>query len=496
MSQPTELRTVAEQSGFRKTGRYEEVLRLVEAYARTWPDAVRSFEFGRTPEGRPMVALAVSRSGALTPEDVRQRKIPVLFLQGGIHPGESDGKDAGFLWLRDVLEGRDAKGVLERSCILFVPVFNVDGHERFGRWNRPNQIGPEEMGWRTTSQNYNLNRDYVKADAPEMRAMLRLLNAWDPVMYADLHVTDGADFEHDVSIQVEPIHFGDPALQATGKEIRDEVLAKLSERGSLPLPFYPSFARADDPAAGFEGHVYTPRFSTGYWALRNRWTLLLETHSWKDYATRVRVTVNTIRALAEWTAAKGADALARAREVEARAAHLGGENVVVAHALGAETTLVDFRGYAYTREPSAISGALFTRYDTSKPTLWRVPLRDVIEPKYTIAAPKGGYIVPAAHAEEIGAKLTLHQIEFRQLDAAAERVQVDTFRATQVTIEPKPFEGRTMVALEGAWRPEPRDIPAGSLFVPIAQGRARLLMALFEPKASDSFVAWGFFNAI
>ena len=100
--------------------------------------------------------------------------------------------------------------------LLFVPVFNVDGHERFGHWNRPNQRGPDEMGWRTTAQNFNLNRDYVKADAPEMQAMLALVDAWDPLAYVDLHVTDGAKFQHDVSIQVEPVNAGDAALRKAG----------------------------------------------------------------------------------------------------------------------------------------------------------------------------------------------------------------------------------------------------------------------------------------
>ena len=128
----------------------------------------------------------------------------MLLVQGGIHAGEIDGKDAGFLALRELLDGSAAPGALGRVTVVFVPVFNVDGHERFGRWNRPNQRGPEEMGWRTTAQNLNLNRDYAKAEAPEMQAMLGLLDAWDPILYVDLHVTDGAQFQHDVSIQVEP----------------------------------------------------------------------------------------------------------------------------------------------------------------------------------------------------------------------------------------------------------------------------------------------------
>src|SRR5690606_2896052 len=159
------LTTVAERSGFVKTGRYDETLALCAGFARRHPDAVRCLEFGTTPEGRPMMALAVSRSGALTPQAARERGIPVVLMQGGIHAGEIDGKDAGFLALGQVLAGEAAPGALDQLVWLFVPVFSVDGHERFGAWNRPNQRGPEEMGWRTTAQNYNLNRDYAKADS-------------------------------------------------------------------------------------------------------------------------------------------------------------------------------------------------------------------------------------------------------------------------------------------------------------------------------------------
>ena len=215
-----ELSTVSERSGFTKTGRYDEVIALCDAFAKAYPDAVRCDRFGTTPEGRPMQLLVVSKSGAMTPEQARERGLPVLLVQGGIHAGEIDGKDAGFLLLRELLDGSAAPGALDKLVLLFVPVFNVDGHERFGRWNRPNQRGPEEMGWRTTAQNYNLNRDYMKADAPEMQAMLRLVDAWDPIVTMDLHVTDGAKFEHDVSITGEPVNSGDPELRRAGRALR------------------------------------------------------------------------------------------------------------------------------------------------------------------------------------------------------------------------------------------------------------------------------------
>src|SRR5690606_26019324 len=191
--------------------------------------------------------------------------------------------------IREMLDEKAARGALRSFVLVFVPVFNVDGHERFGRWNRPNQNGPEEMGWRTTSQNLNLNRDYTKADAPEMQAMLRLLETWDPELYVDLHATDGAQFEHDVSNQIEPSYVGDPELQPVGRALLAELNGALEAQGSLPIDFYPSLMREDDPASGFAAGAYGPRFQTGYWPLRNRFALLVETHSWKDYPTRVRV---------------------------------------------------------------------------------------------------------------------------------------------------------------------------------------------------------------
>jgi hypothetical protein len=218
---PSVLSTMSERSGFQRTGRYDEVPALCRAFQQRWPEAVRCETFGTTPEGRPMTLLVVSRSGALTADAAKAKGLPVLLVQAGIHAGEIDGKDAGFLALRQMLDGEAAEGALDKVLLLFVPVFNVDGHENFRAWNRPNQRGPEEMGFRTTAQRYNLNRDYVKADSPEMQAMLRLVDAWDPAVEMDLHVTDGAKFRHDVSITAEPVHSGDEALRATGRAVRD-----------------------------------------------------------------------------------------------------------------------------------------------------------------------------------------------------------------------------------------------------------------------------------
>jgi len=497
------LTTVAEYSHFRATGRTGEVERLCESFAQEWPEAVRQIEFGRSAEGRPMLALLASRADP--------HKVPLLMIQAGIHPGESDGKDAGFITLREILAGSVLPGVLERIAILFVPAFNVDGHERFGRWNRPNQNGPEETGWRTNAQNLNLNRDYMKAESPEMQALLRLLCEWDPIVCADIHVTDGADFEPDISLQVEPINQGDSGLHASGRELRDQLIDKLAAQGSLPLPFYPDLAKTDDPASGFLLTVYSPRFSTGYFPQRNRFTVLVETHSWKDYARRIQVTRNTLIGLAELVAMHGSRWEVEAHEADETAIRIGGSNITLDYSAGwrepaqagstitepstSGAELIEFRGYAYTREPSPISGDRVTVYDPSTPQIWRVPYRNRVEPALIVRAPLGGYVVPPAYTKEIGNKLALHGISFQPLREDVEELRAEVFRATRTSFSPTPFEGRMRASLEGNWVPETHNISSGSLFVSISQPLARLVLALLEPRAPDSLAAWGFFNA-
>ena len=498
----TKLSTIAEQSAFQKTGRYAEVIELCTKFQRTYPKQVHCTEFGRTPEGRAMLALIANNNGVFSAKQAKQRDLPVLLIQGGIHAGEIDGKDAGFLALRELLDNKSPNNPLTKQVLIFVPVFNVDGHERFGRWNRPNQVGPEEMGWRTTAQNLNLNRDYVKADAPEMQAMLGLVNQWDPLAYIDLHVTDGAKFQHDVSVQVYPAQVGSKPikagqsdeLQQAGTQLRDSVLADLTAQGSMPLPYYPSFAQNDDPSSGFIDSVSPPRFSHGYFVLRNRFGMLVETHSWKDYATRVRVTHNAIVAVIKQIALHGAQWQKWAKQADFDASKLAGLPVIMSYKTDETARTIAFQGYAYTREPSEISGGLMTHYDDTQPQTWQVPMRDQLEVDLTVVAPMGGYLVPAADAGWVAQKLTQHGIEFHVLKQAQNQVELQAFRADKTSFSAGSFEGHQTLKLQGQWKAEKRSVAAGALFVPIAQPKARLVMTLLEPQSVDSLAAWGKFN--
>lgn len=466
------LTTVAETSGWQRTGRYDEVVRLCHDFAATYR-AVTCETFGETPERRPMLALTVGKKGA-----------PAIVFQGGIHAGEIDGKDAGFLLMRELLDGKLAGVDAGRLRIVFVPVFNVDGHERFGAHNRPNQIGPEEMGWRTTAQNLNLNRDYVKAEAPEMRAMLSLLDREDPIVYVDLHVTDGAQFQHDVAVLIEGV--GERPLRA---RVRDE-LAKL---GHLPIvDFYPSFVEHENPASGFAHAPAPPRFSQAYWAARNRIGVLVETHSWKDYATRVRATHDTLVVLLRELTLHGADWQAAARLADHEP--LAGRALTLSWKPDmTKPRTIDFLGHHYTRAPSPVSTATRITYDPSRPEVWHVPFYGELVPAVTVTLPRAGWFVPRPFAPLVADKLRAHAIAFSDLDGAR-TLAVDVFHADELQRGSGTFEGRPMVTARGHFSPETRRFVAGGLFVPIAQPRARLAAQLLEPEGPDSLTSWGYFD--
>jgi len=480
------LTTAAETSGYKITARYDEAVRLCHDFARAHRN-VTCETFGQSPERRPMVALSVGARGK-----------PTLLVQGGIHAGEIDGKDAGFLVMRELLDGKLAGVALDKIRIVFVPVFNVDGHERFGANNRPNQIGPEEMGWRTTAQNLNLNRDYVKAEAPEMRAMLKLFAREDPIVYMDLHVTDGAEFQHDVAVLVSPpagVTDAPAGLSVAATALRAAIKRGLEASSHLPIvDFYPAFWKHEDPAGGFAAFASTPRFSDAYAAARNRLGILVETHSWKDYATRVRATHDSVVTVLRELTAHGTEWQKAARDADAEP--LAGKPLTLAWKPDVtRPRMIDFLGYHYKRSMSPISTVMRIEYDTSKPEVWRVPLYDVLLPAVTATLPRAGWFVPRAFADVVAPKLAAHALVYRDLPGTRS-LAVDAYRATAVKHRDETFEGRATVQVTGGWSHETRSFAGGGLFIPVAQPHARLAAQLLEPEAPDSLTSWGFFDAV
>ncbi|HYD74381.1 MAG TPA: M14 family metallopeptidase, partial [Candidatus Binatia bacterium] len=275
--------TPAEANGFTDTPTYAETRAWLERLEAASP-LVRIETFGRSPQGRDLIVVFAS-----TDEGELDAGKPTLFVQCGIHPGEIDGKDAGMMLLRDIAFG-SKRNLLDRVNLVFVPIFNVDGHERASRYNRPNQRGPNNQGWRNTAQNLNLNRDYTKLDAPEMRAMIALIQSVDPDLYLDIHVTDGMDYQYDITYGF----MGRDGSYSASRNIarwldqryRPDLDEALRRNGHIPGDLV--FANNDrNLEEGFAAFTFSPRFSQAYGDMIGLPSVLFENHSLKPYRQRV-----------------------------------------------------------------------------------------------------------------------------------------------------------------------------------------------------------------
>ena len=280
--------TPAEKTDFRLTPSYDETVAWLRKLVAAAPQ-LKMVSLGKSPESRDIWMIVASREGAATPEALHKDGKPTVLAQAGIHSGEIDEKDAGLMLLRDMTVGGKRSDLLEQANFLFVPIFNVDGHERSTKFGRVNQRGPEIMGWRTNAKNLNLNRDYAKADTPEMAAMLSAIKQWQPDLYLDLHVTDGADYQYDITFGFNGSGGHSPAIAGwLEKTFTPAVTNDLAAMGHVPgSTDSANWINPNDLSKEIRSWMSDPRFSTGYGDVRHLPTVLLENHSLKSYERRV-----------------------------------------------------------------------------------------------------------------------------------------------------------------------------------------------------------------
>jgi hypothetical protein len=485
-----DLITEFERSGGTRSPTFSQTTEYLARLDRA-SEWVQVSSYGTTPEGRDMQLVVVDRHGRFTPEQAHTNDNVVVLVQAGIHSGEIDGKDAGLLLIRAMAVEKSLAGLLDHVTVLFIPIFNLDGHERRGAYNRPNQNGPEEQGFRTTAINLNLNRDYMKADAPEMREWLSMFDRWQPDFLIDCHVTDGADYQYVVTYSAEVWPVGDARLAAWTAERFVAPLAKRMSAAGLALSPYVYFRDWDDLTTGIRTGPSTPRFSTGYAALRNRPALLIETHSLKDYATRVRGTYEMLRHSLAIVGEQAAPLRALVNDADARSAALESQTIPVRFEPDyTDSVMIDFLGFDYTVETSDITGGRWVRYSNT-PRTFRIPLfaRQNVAATATVPA---AYLVPAPWTAVVE-RIRAHGIACREL-AQPVTLDVSTYRFSRVTWDAEPFEGHHVLTYDIAPVTERVTYPAGSLLVDTAQPLARVIVGLLEPAAPDALVRWGFMD--
>lgn len=493
---PAEWETHAEKTNYRETPRYAETVAYCERLTAETP-LIRLTSFGQSGEGRDLPLLIAAEGGTFAPESAREANKPVVLIQACIHAGEPDGKDAGLALLRDIAITRTHADLLNRVVILFMPLYNADGHERFGPYNRINQNGPAEMGWRTTTAYLNLNRDYMKAEAPETRAWLRLWNKWQPDLFIDCHVTDGADYRYNITYHHEHHAGVPPTVLAWERDVFDKRVPPQVEAAGNVVSWYLEFKDNRDLMKGIVDFSGSPRFSTGYVPLRNRPGILVETHMLKDYESRVRGTYDLLRFALE-DVNRDPEALLNAGRLADEEACSNGRTYDPSREYPLTFELTDselpyeLKALEYRTEQSTVSGALRVVFGTEALDL-TVPFYNHFIPKISVAPPLY-YIVPPQWHDVI-AVLRAHGLELRRTTESA-RIEVESYRFTDVTLPSVSFEGRSMPRFKTEPLTETRTFPDGSVIVSLEQAGAPVAIHLLEPQAPDSFVAWGFFNAI
>ena len=480
-----EWATDFEKSGGFASPDYETTMawarRLVDA-----ADELAMFSIGDSPQGRPIEAIVASGEGAFTFEALRASDRPLVFAHAGIHSGEIDGKDAGFMLLRDMTVLGTKRALLDRVNWVFLPIFSVDGHERRGEHNRMNQRGPTVQGWRTNARNLNLNRDYAKARALETQHLLRALEACDPDLYLDLHVTDGADYQYDITYGFNGTHGWSPSIAAwLDGPYRRAVDRALDEAGHVPGPLIFTVDRSDIER-GMYDWTAGPRYSNGYGDVRHLPTVLLENHSLKPYRQRVLGTYVYLEASME-ALAEGVDEL-RAAIAEDRAAqpdrvHLGYERTPD------PVGTIDFRAIRAEVETSPVTGGEVVRY-TAEPYTVEIPIFSNATRSLFVERP-AAYWIPSAWSH-LSSLLDVHGIAYERIDAPVTR-EVERVRLPDAELEGGAYEGRARVrAGEPVVETATVDYRAGSLRVPTDQDLGTLAMILLEPQSPDGLFRWGF----
>ena len=497
---PDEWLTPAERDGFRSTPSYDDTVAFLRRLAAASP-AIRLERFGVSPQGRDMPLVVVSAEGAFTPDAAqrlaREQGKPIVLIQNGIHGGEIDGKDASLMILRDLALGRLPQ-VLEAATLLVVPIYNVDGHERTSPFNRPNQNGPlAGMGFRTSADGLDLNRDHLKAVSPEARAVLDLFNRWRPHFHVDDHVTDGADFDWVLTWSwAEAPQLAAP-LDAWMRRHMPPVLAATEAAGHPNGP-YVSLLDDDDPAQGISSYVGEPRYATGYYPLRNRPSVLVEMHSYEPYGERVRANRDFLVALLGEVGRGGADLVAAVAAAEAATVSRGRagaepSTVVLGWQAGGEPGRIRVPFHDWYLDDSVALGAPILRYhDAPRPV--EVPWLHEPVPVATVARPRGYLVLPGW--PQVEARLAAHGLRVERLEAPAE-VAVESIHVAAADFNADPYQGVHRAASMQVQRvAERREVPAGSLWVSAAQPDFAVAVQLFEPEAPDSLFSWGLLSTV
>jgi hypothetical protein len=474
-----------------KTVTYAEAIEFYKDLDSKYEKA-KLLSYGLTDSGKPLHLFVVSSDADFNAESLHKKNKRILLVNNAIHPGEPDGVDACIKWSEDILQKNLYDSLLKNTVICIIPVYNIDGALNRGCCVRANQNGPEEYGTRANAQHLDLNRDFIKCEAANTKSFIEIFREWDPDIFIDTHVSDGADYQYVMTLISSQHNKLTPVLGDFMKTVATPFLFKEMKRSGNEMTPYVNTIK-EIPDDGISGFLETPRFSSGYTALFNTIGFISETHMFKPYKDRVEATLQFLKAALKFTSSNSE--LIAAKRKEAKKYCASQKQFPLSWTL--DTTQYEnfsFKGFEAKYKPSNITGQQRLYYDRKAPFEKPVKFFDNYKADVTADAPRA-YIIPQAWHRVIE-RLTWNKIEMKRLERDT-LMEVEVYYITDFKTAPDAYEGKYLHSGTQV-RKEKQKIQyyAGDYLVELNQSASRYIVETLEPQATDSYFNWGFFDSI
>lgn len=478
-----------EKSGGAETSTYHEVITFYENLAEAYP-AVKMVNSGRTDSGERLRVVILNPSPETNLDNVRDEK-SIILINNGIHPGESDGIDASMMLFRDMAQGKIP--MPKNTVLATIPIYNIGGALNRNTGSRTNQNGPKEYGFRGNARNYDLNRDFIKADTRNAWAFTRIYHMLRPDVFIDNHVSNGADYQYILThLFTQHNKLGGALGDYLHTELMPSLEKELTQKGLDITPYVNVFNRT--PETGFSQFMDSPRYSTGYTSLWNSLGMMVETHMLKPYKQRVEGTYELMKSMMEIVERDGKK-IKELRESANKELASKDSYPIQWKIDSTKTSKFEFKGYEGKTTISEVTGMPRLKYDRDKAFTKEVGYQNHFIPSKSVSVPKA-YIVPRVWRRIID-RLKANQVDM-QLLRDDEELEVEVYHIKSYDTYKQPYEGHyphynTLVSQSM----ETINFTGKDYYmISTDQSSMRYLLETLEPEATDSFFNWNFFDTV